>query len=873
MQTIVKKILKNGLTVLVRPLSHIPKVSTQLWYNVGSKDEKSNEKGIAHLIEHMIFKGTAALSESDINMITHKLSGTCNAFTSYDYTGYLFDFPSQHWHEALPIMADCMVNCTFKQELLNSELKAVIQELKMYRDDYGCALIEQMLTTMFPGHPYQHPIIGYKRDLWSLDRQTLVDFYKRHYVPNNATLIVVGDVDPEDVFKQVEQYFGNIPANPAYKKEEFYLEQDLSSTQTVLYRDIQQSFALVAWKTPGAYAKLDYTLEALAIILGDGLDSRLYRRLVHELNLVTEVQAFTYDLFEHGILFVQFVPKNSEQIDEIKKIIQEEVSLLALIGPQEQEVQRAMKKVNVDYLNLLENNQKQAYVIGKTYLATGDEQYLVNYLHIDKASLTRAIQGIAQIYLKSSCMQSGIVLPIQESERDAWVRVQEESDALDARVLAKKSREGEVEPGVAVHAIEIQKNPDFKFPRYSLCTLKNDLEILYHQNLNVAKVDIILELKAKHFYDPEGLLGLGNFVGEMFLEGTERYPSPALLAQELDSYGIDIRIAPGYIALSLLSNDLSKGLELLNEIIQRPLFAESSIQKVRERIIAQLKNYWDTPSEFADQLIRDRIYQQHPYHKNVLGTLETINNITRNDLVYYAQNFLSPQGARLAIVGDLQGYNIPAITEKIFSSWRGLPVNNLTFPALDLTHLRDFNYQINRDQVVLSFASPSVSRLDPLYDKLLLFDQIFGGGVLGSMSSQLFQLREQYGLFYTIAGSLVVRSDEQPGMAVVKTIVSLDRLAEAEKLIEHAIDTAANKLSDNEFILAKNALANARIDNFSSNKQIANTFLYMRRFNFEPDYFDKRAAQLETIRKQEIQETVKNLLSSKNMIKIRIGRV
>ena len=171
-----KKILENGLTVLVRSSHAVPKVSIQLWYNVGSKDEKTGEKGIAHLIEHMIFKGTKKLSESDINMITQKLSGVCNAFTSYDYTGYLFDFPSHHWQEALPIMADCMRNCTFKEEHLNSEMKAVIQELKMYRDNYSSSLIEHMISAIFNDHPYHYPIIGFKHDLWSLKSADLISF-------------------------------------------------------------------------------------------------------------------------------------------------------------------------------------------------------------------------------------------------------------------------------------------------------------------------------------------------------------------------------------------------------------------------------------------------------------------------------------------------------------------------------------------------------------------------------------------------------------------------------------------------------------------------------------------------------------------------
>ena len=130
-----QQVLENGLHVIVAPKKDSPTVAVQLWYNVGSKHEKDGEKGLAHLLEHMIFKGTSTLTESDINLIASKLSGYCNAFTSYDYTGYVFDIPVANWEKILPIMADCMYNCTCKEELLNSELKAVIQELKMYKDD------------------------------------------------------------------------------------------------------------------------------------------------------------------------------------------------------------------------------------------------------------------------------------------------------------------------------------------------------------------------------------------------------------------------------------------------------------------------------------------------------------------------------------------------------------------------------------------------------------------------------------------------------------------------------------------------------------------------------------------------------------------
>lgn len=388
-----KTVLENGMTVLVMPRHHIPKVSLQLWYNVGSKDERTGEKGIAHLIEHMIFKGTSHLSESDVTAITHKLSGYCNAFTSYDYTGYLFDMPSQNWREILPIMADCMRNCTFREEHLSSELKAVIQELKMYNDDYVSTLIERMVGTIFADHPYHHPVIGYKQDLWSLKRESLVEFYYRHYVPNNATLVIVGDVDLEQAILETEKSFGGIAADPSHTKEEFYHGYDLQTHSVTLYRDIQQPMMLLAFVIPGTTAQIDYLFDLISWILGAGKGSRLYRKLVDELGLVTEIESFVYDFFEQGLFFIHFQPRNPADTSRIIEIIEQELVALSKELVTVEELERAIRKVEIDYLSLSENNQKLAYLLGKYFLATGNERYLTTYLDYPRASLREELQG------------------------------------------------------------------------------------------------------------------------------------------------------------------------------------------------------------------------------------------------------------------------------------------------------------------------------------------------------------------------------------------------------------------------------------------------------------------------------------------------
>ena len=877
MNKVIKKVLNNGLTVLVRSVKNIPKASIQIWYNVGSKDERSNEKGIAHLIEHMIFKGTDTMSESDLDGITSKLSGYCNAFTSYDYTGYLFDFPSQHWYEALPILADCMRNCTFKEELLNSELKAVIQELKMYKDQYDSALMEKMLAAIFKGHPYQHPIIGYKQDLWNLNRENLVNFYKRHYIPNNATLIITGDVDPEDVFKRVEENFGKIEIDKNYKKEEFFFEWDLSGTETRIFRDVNQSTGLVAFVIPGATGKenYNYATDVLAHILAGGQNSRLYKRLVNKEKLVTNVEAFSYDLFEHDVFFIHFEPTHgstrNQNFDEIIEIIKEEIDKLKE-GISESELQNASRNIESTYLNTLEDTQKQAYLIGKFYLSTGDENYIFNYLNHDKNEIQKKIKKLSENFLRPSLMHVGKVLPMAENDRNIWENLQKESDLIDNKILSKKERQSEIEEHKIASTIKIEKPKDFNFPKYESIKLDNGLEVLFYENKNIPKISLILELKAKYYYDDPALMGIGNFASEMLLEGTNNY-SAEQLADKLDSLGINIKTSPGFLTMDFLSQDLEKALEILNDILINSTFNVDSIEKIRAKIKSEIHNYWDNPADFSDQLIRNQIYAGHPYSKSLLGSLDTINKITREDLLNYYEKYISPKDSKLAIVGDFVNKDVQEIIKNKLGNWSAKSqIDEIIFPSLIDSNFKNEIFKIDRDQVVLSFAGRSINRTDSDYDKLLIFDQVFGGGNLGSMSSRLFKIRERSGLFYTINGSVISRVNLQPGMSVVKTIVSLDRLAEAEKLIENEIKIASDNITDNEFRQAKDAIINSRIDNFATNRQIANTFLFLNKYNLDKDYFDNRIGSIEKISKEDTLKSAQKVLNSP-MFKLKIGRL
>lgn len=875
---VLKRVLKNGLTILVYRIHMIPKVCIQMWYKVGSKDEMTGEKGLAHLIEHMIFKGTSGenalpLSESDQNMIGQKLSAQFNAFTTQDFTGYRFDLPTHNWRHILPIIVDCMQNCSFKDEHLNSEMKAVIQELKMRKDNYTTDLAESMLSAMFSDHPYQYPIIGFKQDLWTVKGSDLRAFYEKHYVPNNATLVVVGDVDPEEVFALAQDYFGAIEPNLEYKRPEFYLNKDIASKSITLYRDVAQPICLLGYVVPGLSSKTKHLIDLISIILGAGKSSRLYKAVVNDAQLATSLSTYHWStLFDYGVFFIIFEPKDVASTDRIISIVQKEIEDLIVNGIKPEELEMAVNQSKMKYYSLLEDMQQQAFDLGKFYLATGDENYVFDYLKQPLETLQHELRVLLETYFRPSITHKGMIVSLPEEEKKQWLALQNESDAQDERILSKRQRTTDVEDPCYVDKIQVGCPELFSFAKADKSVLSSGITVLSHHNGNTPKISIILQLKAQDYYDPQEQQGLYNFMTQMMTEGTKNYTGNGL-AQALESRGISLSVGPGAISMTMLSSDLSKGLELLHEVLTNATFEEKEIEKIRSHIQADIKNFWDNPTQFAGQLVREHIYKGHPYSKNSLGAPGIIAAITKKDLVDCYKKFIVPEGARLAIVGDLKGYDLNAVLESSLGDWSGKAVPTIEFAPIDPEINKEVVYPINRDQAVLCFVGLSVDRKDKDYDKLLIFDQILGGGALGSMSSRLFRLREQSGLFYSINGSLTAHTDEQPGMVIVKTLVSIDRLAEAEKAIKNCLKSSANEITPNEFEQAKNAILTSLVQFFESNSKIAAAFLFLEKYALPADYFDKRAAQLASITIPDVQAAVKRVLKVDELSTFKIGRV
>ncbi|MBM17517.1 MAG: hypothetical protein CL947_00430 [Epsilonproteobacteria bacterium] len=867
-----KFVLDNGMTVLIVPVKHAAQVATQIWYKVGSKHEVIGERGMAHFIEHMIFKGTEEmLSESDINMLGDKLSAYVNAGTWYDFTFYYFTLPLANWDQVLPVFADCMQNCRFRQDHMDSEVKAVIQELKMGRDNYDRFLMLNMISTIFDSHPYHYTTIGFKQDLWNLKRETLVNFYKKHYVPQNATLVLAGDLNPESALEKVKNYFAEIPRGKAIPQNNFFINEDIQSKTVTLYRDVEQSIGKLAFVVPGQSEKVLLLYEVLGNILANSKSSRLYKKLVDELSLVSNISVGELGTYDKDVIQITFTPKNEQDFEKIKEIILKEIDNIINEGLTEEELHRALKLTEVEKQHEQESVQQLAQNLGWSYLATGDEEFIFESLEGKQKTIQKDLENLLKQYFKASLCHEGRVCKVADKDKDYLESLQQQEAESDAAALAQLERDSTIEPGKYVETITPEKYQKKSFPKPEIITLENGLEVLLCPNDSVKTVECVLKFQADHRYDPDGYEGLSELVALMMLEGTKKYPG-LTFGQQAELHGISIDSSPGEISCSMLGVDIQKGLDFIQSMVKEACFDIADFERVKDRQKTLVKAFWDDPKKFMFQESKALIYGNHPYSKCAVGTHKSVEKIDCTTCYDFYKKTISPKGARLVVSGNFDQVNIVPMLQKAFASWSGPVVKTIEYPALkDVTSVTKL-IEKNRDQVFMTFIGLSVDRLHPSYDALLIFDQILAGSSLSSMDTLLFRLREQTGLFYGVTGSILFGADKQPGMICIATMVAKDRVQEAHDAFVKVLTTSIDTVTDAEFEQAKESIVNSYAKRYETNESRARTMHLLRKFDLPFDYFENQVDRIRNITKSDMAQEVKKILQKDKLSFVQIGK-
>ncbi len=412
--------LDNGLKVLVQPDTRAPVAVQQLWYGVGAAHESPGQTGISHVLEHMMFRGTERYPGESFSHTIASRGGRDNAFTGRDYTAYYQILSSDQLAIAMEMEADRMQNLLLAEADLEKELEVVKEERRLRTEDRPESLaFEQLQATAFQNHPYGQPVIGWMSDFAQLDQQQLRDWQRRWYTPGNARLVVVGDVDPEQIFEMAEEHFGAIPNHeitPVPRRQE---PVQRGARSVSLHIPAQTEYLLIGYKTP-VMAQLPkkqrweaYALSMLTSILDGGNASRLAKRLVRDRKIAASASA-SYSLYSalNSLLVLDATPNPGHTAEEMEQALLAEIADLQANPVSEAELQRARAQVIAHMVYAQDSIRHRAYMIGM--LETNglgweiEQQLVAGYQAVTAAQL----QEVAQRYLTDYARTTVTVHPI-----------------------------------------------------------------------------------------------------------------------------------------------------------------------------------------------------------------------------------------------------------------------------------------------------------------------------------------------------------------------------------------------------------------------------------------------------------------------------
>ena len=341
--------LENGFKALLVERGPLPVVASMLWYRVGSRDERTGETGVSHFLEHMMFKGTERFAKGQIDLQTSKMGGSNNAFTDNDSTAYYFTMASDRWETALEIEASRMRDCLLDPHEFASEKNVVLEELAMGEDDPWRPLYQATESLLYQVHPYHHPVIGWRQDLERLSVQQMRDYYHRHYGPNRAFLVVVGNIDKARTAERIRELFGPLP-RVEDRREPLAEPAPQGERRAVLRTPHSVTRLCFGFPTCRMGERDDYALDVLAHDLGNSKNSRLYRRLVLKDELVTDVHVMNETRQDPGALFLMCELRDGVEPAKVEAIVREEIRAQVQEGVAKKDLARIRTQIRSSFL-------------------------------------------------------------------------------------------------------------------------------------------------------------------------------------------------------------------------------------------------------------------------------------------------------------------------------------------------------------------------------------------------------------------------------------------------------------------------------------------------------------------------------------------
>lgn len=411
---VVEHRLKNGLKVLLLRESRAPIISVQVWYRVGSRNEELGKTGLSHLNEHLMFKATEKYGPKDFSRRVQKAGGMDNAFTSRDYTAYFENGPKTELRNWLEMEAERMRGLKVSEEDFSTERNVVLEERRMRTDDDPVSfLFEEVMAAAFKAHPYQWPVIGWFHDIQTLTRDDFLQHYRSYYQPNNCTVVVVGDIEPQEALKEIEATFGALAPGPEPPKVTAKEPRQYGERRVVVHREAQLPFLLIAYHAPNWEDPDAYPLELLARILSQGRSSRLYHNLIYQQRLALQAGAdYNFDTANPTLFTLHAQPLPEKTVAQLEAALDAEVKRVQTEMVDEKELQKAKNQTVAGYYMSLDSLFFRGMLLGRLETVarwTLIKEFVPKILQVTAAD----VQRVAKKYLVAENRNVGILSPIK----------------------------------------------------------------------------------------------------------------------------------------------------------------------------------------------------------------------------------------------------------------------------------------------------------------------------------------------------------------------------------------------------------------------------------------------------------------------------
>jgi zinc protease len=671
--------LTNGLQILVLEDHNCPLVAVQVWYHVGSADEPPGRHGFAHLFEHMMFRGTDRLGPTDHFDLLHSVGGNCNAFTSFDETCYHETLPAQQLELALWLESERMAFLTVDGAGFTTERKVVEEERRLdLGQPYG-DIADKGPPAVFGQHPYGHDPLGTFQDLRQATPSDVHAWWTRWYTPNNATLVIVGDVQPDRARALCERCFGWIPPVPQTPRNVPTLAAWAAPQQiTMNLANAPAPGVGLVWRTVPEGHPDALALDLLATILGGGNSSRLYRRLVVQDRLAVMATAMQFGLSRAGIFGAgaALLPLGGDTA-KVLPVLRAELERLRTEGVTEEELEKARNQALNRLVLEAQTVAGKASLLGRAaVVGTGVAELnsrLERLRRLTRADLQRAAQLHLDPHHAMTVTVPGSSLWSQLSRLFLGSRKTEEAAPVAfAPETLLRGREGVVRPPELPGRPPIAEgNSPVPNPLVHEHRLANGLRVLVVPNSKTPLVQAILALPSGSW--AEGKPGVAAMTLSLLVKGTETKDEKAL-AEELDRYAIRLTAWANHddsrIQMTCLQENAQRAFTLLAEAVTRPTFPEAPFKTAVAQATTGLRIADSTPTSVADQQFRRRLFPGHPYGRRASGEAADLAALTRKDLTTFWRRAARPAQATLIVAGALTDEQAVALAETSFASWQ-----------------------------------------------------------------------------------------------------------------------------------------------------------------------------------------------------------